>query len=206
MNRQTDHPTPSAIPGAAGADPAESASGVERLGKRLEDSSSPRFDYAGWEERLATLQEHYRDNSPFAHAVLENFLPKACAEQAMADFPQIEGEGWIHYVHVNERKHGLNKIERLPDSLRLLLTELNSDRFVSWLSRLTGIDGLVADPAFEGGGLHQTAAGGYLNIHADFTVHPHKRNWRRRVNLLIYLNEPWEAFPGEASSNSGSGI
>jgi hypothetical protein len=30
-----------------------------------------------------------------------------------------------------------------------------------------------------------------LNIHADFTVHPHKRNWRRRVNVLVYLNEGW---------------
>ena len=34
-------------------------------------------------------------------------------------------------------------------------------------------------------------AGGFLNIHADFTVHPAHRTWRRRVNLLLYLNDDW---------------
>ena len=63
--------------------------------------------------------------------------------------------------------------------------------FVSFLEGLTGIDNLFADPSLEGGGLHQSTTGGYLNIHADFTVHPHHRNWRRRVNLLLYLNEDW---------------
>ncbi|MHB1424845.1 MAG: 2OG-Fe(II) oxygenase [Gemmataceae bacterium] len=33
--------------------------------------------------------------------------------------------------------------------------------------------------------------GGFLNIHADFTAHPHHRLWRRRVNVLLYLNENW---------------
>ncbi len=49
----------------------------------------------------------------------------------------------------------------------------------------------MADPSLEGAGLHQTRAGGFLNIHADFTVHPHERHWHRRVNLLVYLNEDW---------------
>jgi hypothetical protein len=35
-------------------------------------------------------------------------------------------------------------------------------------------------------------AGGFLNIHADFTVHPRQRTWQRRVNLLLYLNETWQ--------------
>ena len=37
--------------------------------------------------------------------------------------------------------------------------------------------------------------GGFLNIHADFTVHPLKPAWRRRVNILLYFNEKWpEAY------------
>ena len=44
----------------------------------------------------------------------------------------------------------------------------------------------------EGGGLHQSVHGGFLNIHADFTVHPLHANWRRRVNLLLYFNEDWD--------------
>jgi hypothetical protein len=28
-------------------------------------------------------------------------------------------------------------------------------------------------------------------MHADFTVHPHQRQWKRRLNLLLYCNENW---------------
>ena len=35
------------------------------------------------------------------------------------------------------------------------------------------------------------AAGGHLNIHADFTTHHTHENWARRVNILLYLNEEW---------------
>jgi hypothetical protein len=29
-------------------------------------------------------------------------------------------------------------------------------------------------------------------VHTDFNVHPHQPNWRRRLNLLIYLNPGWD--------------
>jgi len=66
------------------------------------------------------------------------------------------------------------------------------------LSELTGIEGLIADEGMEGGGLHQSLRGGYLNVHADFTVHPLHPTWRRRVNLLLYLNERWPPEYGGA--------
>ena len=45
--------------------------------------------------------------------------------------------------------------------------------------------------SLEGGGLHQSSTGGFLNIHADYTVHPHERSWQRRANLILYLNDDW---------------
>ncbi len=56
---------------------------------------------------------------------------------------------------------------------------------------MIGIDHLIPDPSLEGGGLHQSGTGGFLNIHADFTVHPHNRKWQRRANILLYLNDNW---------------
>ena len=108
------------------------------------------------------------------------------------DFPPIKDEGWIHYVHFNEKKGGLNKRDLIPASLRAIIDELNSPRFVTFLSNMTGIEGLMADTAMEGGGLHQIERGGFLNIHADFTAHLHHRMWRRRVNVLLYLNSDWK--------------
>ncbi len=62
---------------------------------------------------------------------------------------------------------------------------------MEFIGSLLGVDDLIPDHDLEGGGLHQSTKGGFLNIHADFTVHPHNRTWQRRANLLLYLNEDW---------------
>ena len=150
------------------------------------------LDRQKWAEIFEDQAAAYQQADPYPHAQFDNFLEDWAARQAMEAFPAVKDDGWIHYIHVNEKKHGLNKMDLIPDFLQEVIRELNSDEFVAALSKLTGIEGLKADPSLEGGGLHQSQRNGYLNIHADFTVHPHKRNWRRRVNLLVYLNEGWQ--------------
>ena len=149
-------------------------------------------DLSKWKKSLAENSEVYKNASPYPHIQLENFLEEWAAEKALSQFPAVKDQGWIHYIHVNEKKHGLNKMELLPPFIQELIHELNSDEFVAYISELTGIPNLKADDMLEGGGLHQSQRNGFLNIHADFTVHPHKRNWSRRVNILIYLNKDWK--------------
>jgi hypothetical protein len=50
----------------------------------------------------------------------------------------------------------------------------------------------------EGGGMHQTESGGFLNMHADFSMHHYQKRWRRRLNLIVYLNEGWDPAWGGA--------
>jgi Rps23 Pro-64 3,4-dihydroxylase Tpa1-like proline 4-hydroxylase len=157
---------------------------------RLEESDI--LDIENWRKRLPDLVKSYQNDQPFPHISLDGFLNNAAAIKAMQAFPAVKDEGWIHYVHVNEKKHGLNKMELLPAYIQEVIQVLNSKACVDFVSELTGIQNLVADKTLEGGGLHQSQRNGYLNIHADFTVHPHKRHLRRRVNLLVYLNEDWE--------------
>ncbi len=150
------------------------------------------LDFDKWKVAFLEMAAEYQAAYPYPHAVIDNFLLPEAAHSAMEAFPAVKDQGWIHYVHVNEKKHGLNKMDSIPSYLQEVIRTLNSDAFVSILSELTGIKNLKADDTLEGGGLHQSQRGGYLNIHADFTVHPHRRNWRRRVNVLVYLNEGWE--------------
>ena len=155
------------------------------------------FDYHKWEETLTKDQAKYLNASPYPHIIFDAFLEPSAAEKALKVFPSIKDEGWIHYVHVNEKKHGLNKLELIPEFIREgIIKELNSSNFISYLEKLTGISNLLPDTTIEGGGIHQSENGGYLNIHADFTVHPHKKRWRRRVNVLVYLNKDWDASYG----------
>ena len=155
-------------------------------------STTPIMDLPRWKARIEQLKDTYQGAAPYPHIQMDDFIEPWAAEAAMHAFPDVSGQGWIHYLHVNEKKHGLNKMDRIPGFLQEVIQFFNSEEFVQALSELTGINGLKPDPSLEGGGLHQSQRGGFLNIHADFTVHPHKRNWRRRVNLLLYLNEGWQ--------------
>jgi len=79
----------------------------------------------------------------------------------------------------------------MPKFFSDLISDLSSTEFLSKLEGLTRINGLLADPSLQGGGLHLTKRSGHLNVHADFTAHPITRTWRRRVNLLLYFNSRW---------------
>lgn len=149
------------------------------------------FAYDRWRERLPGLARQYREAPPFPHIHLEEFLDPEIALALAEEFPAPSSGAWIQYKHVNENKAGLTKRELFPSMLGKVADELNSPDFLAWLSELTGIPNLVADPSLEGGGLHQSSRGGFLNVHADFTMHHHHQNWHRRVNLIVYLNPDW---------------
>jgi hypothetical protein len=56
---------------------------------------------------------------------------------------------------------------------------------------LTGIEGLLPDPYYNGGGFHEISRGGKLGIHADFRINE-QLHLSRRLNVLIYLNKGWD--------------
>ncbi len=150
------------------------------------------FPYSRWTPQIAELKERYYAADPFPHIALDNFLEPGLAQQLVQEFPKVDSSQWVNYVHVNERKFGKKDRGSFAPTIGAVVDELNSPRFLDFLRALTGIEGLMADPSLEGGGLHQIPRGGFLNVHADFTVHPHHRKWRRRVNVLVYLNDNWE--------------
>lgn len=151
-----------------------------------------------WRSRLPLLAKQYRENFPCPHLLLENFLDREVALALANEFPRPGGDAWTRYKHINENKLGLPKRELFPPMLGTVTDELNSPEFTEWLSTLTGIPNLLADPSLEGGGLHQSERGGYLNVHTDFSTHHAYQNWRRRVNLILYLNPQWDRQWGGA--------
>jgi Rps23 Pro-64 3,4-dihydroxylase Tpa1-like proline 4-hydroxylase len=143
------------------------------------------------EARVGELKGKYRAAEPFPHVVLDDFLEADAVAGAMDEFPPLDTEEWNSFIHYNERKFSNTRPETWGPTLRAILDVFQGERFVSFLTELTGIEDLLTDDSLMGGGLHQSVAGGYLNVHADFTVHPAHRSWRRRINLLVYLNEDW---------------
>lgn len=150
------------------------------------------LDFERYEANIEQLRHRYQTAQPFPHIVIDDFLEPEAARAAMAEFPPLDQERWNNYIHINERKFSNTDPANWGPTLQQTLETLNSPRFVDFVGTLLGDDDLIADPSLEGGGLHLSKPGGYLNIHADFTVHPHHRNWQRRVNIILYLNEDWK--------------
>lgn len=150
------------------------------------------FPLDRWQANLNEVGKKYRENKPVPHLYLIDLLKSEAAAELEEEFPRPNSDQWTHYQHQNENKHGMTKRELFPPKLGAAVDELNSPAFVAWLSELTGIPGLLADPSLEGGGLHQSGPGGYLNVHTDFSHHHYHKNWKRRINLILYLNHGWQ--------------
>lgn len=150
------------------------------------------FPLDRWQAKVSELGAQYRGNQPVPHIFLCDFLLPDAAAALEQEFPRPDSDAWTHYQHQNENKHGMTKRERFPQRLGEAADALNSPEFLAWLSELTGIPGLLADPTLEGGGLHQSGRGGYLNVHTDFSHHHYHKHWKRRINLIVYLNDGWQ--------------
>lgn len=140
------------------------------------------------------LNAAYNANTPFPHTAIDNFLPERILSRIVYDFPPSGG-------HLDKRNQEFNKRSILPHLCPVWLNHLfhsfNSLQFIKLLENITGINGLIPDPYFEGGGLHELQTGGWLSMHADFSDHK-PMNLERRINVLIYLNFDWvDAFGGQ---------
>jgi len=116
---------------------------------------------------------------------------EAAAEAALRDFPEPKQLAWTQFNTPKERKLAFDVVEKLPAAARDVLYFLNSRPMLQFLEDLTGIQGVVSDPYYVGGGLHQIKPGGNLEVHADFNYHE-KLKLDRRINVLIYLNKDWK--------------
>lgn len=147
-------------------------------------------DYEKLEADVKTKRMTFASAKPYPHIVLDSFLNPAAANLLLDEF--CVEDGWTHYNHYNERKMGLTAFEMMGPKTQEIIRELSSTQFLKFLSDLSGIENLIADPTLDGGGLHQILSGGYLNIHADFQSHTTQLKWSRQLNLLLYLNKDWE--------------
>lgn len=146
-------------------------------------------------ERLRRVVEREREGfataSPFPHLIVDDLLDPTAARAVAAEFTQPD-DGWTYWHHLNERKRGLADRARMGPGARTVIAALEAPEFVRLVSQLTGVPDLRSDPHLDGGGLHETLPGGFLNVHTDYRSHPIERSWQREVNLLVFLNEEWQ--------------
>ena len=130
------------------------------------------------------------DNAkPFHHIVLDNFFTDEFAKEIAADFPDPNGDFWFEYQNKIEIKKALSDWNKFPSSIYRALSMLCSNSVNAEMEQLAG-DTLTPDDGLHGGGMHCHKAGGKLNTHLDYTIHP-KTGLMRRLNIIVYMTPDW---------------
>lgn len=139
------------------------------------------------------LADTYQTNPPFPSIYIDNFFDEAFLEEVLHEFPKVDQlKDKIYYANPNEDKYATKGEYSFGKQTKRLVHFLNSQPFLEFLQKITGIEEtLIPDPYFEGGGFHEIKPGGFLKVHVDF--HKNKKlHLHRIVNFLIYLNKDWE--------------
>ena len=140
------------------------------------------------------LNKEYKENQPFPHIVLNDFIKPSLLKKIVNEFPDLENkkEGVNKFNDKFQIKFGSEGSLHLSKNAIFLNAYLQSDIMLKWLNDLTGIhEPLISDPYLRGAGYHELKNGGVLQMHVDFNKHTFL-NLHRRINLLIYLNEDWK--------------
>lgn len=137
-----------------------------------------------------SARRSYLEARPFPHVFIDDFFEATLLERVLAEFPAAGAISWQRFDSGREIKLASSKERSFGSITRLLMYHMNSMTFLEFVSRVTGIEHLIPDPSFDGGGLHQILPGGKLGVHADYNKHP-LYGLDRRVNVLLYLNKDW---------------
>lgn len=147
-------------------------------------SDAVRSDVARWRAAFDAAQ-------PFRHVVIDDFLATDFAHALLTEFPRFEAGNSVGDDGRPGGKSVLEKVTSIGPSYRHLDEVIQRRDFLDFIGAITGIDGLLYDPFYLGGGTHENRDGQSLQAHIDFNYHPSER-WHRRLNLIVYLNAGWQ--------------
>lgn len=137
------------------------------------------------------------ETHPYPHAIIENFLKEECLSEILASINNLKDEtADSKFIHP-ESPYEFNKYafsHNYGELLKEVFVEMNSPEFVSYLEKLTGIQGLLTgDITLQGAGIHRIKREGRLQLHTDFNSYVKNGvKLDRRINLLIYMNPDWK--------------
>lgn len=144
-------------------------------------------------------REKYRTAIPFPHIQIDELFPVDIVEAIASEVPEFfspsscttDAQWGCKMFNDAEMKFSLHDEHLMSPYTRMMIAFLKSSIWLQFLEELTGIDNIVPDPGFLGSGLHVTAPGGFLNVHADFNK-LERYSMGRRVNTFLYLNDNWK--------------
>lgn len=142
-------------------------------------------------EHSDDIAARFARREPFRHVVIEDFFTTEYANKLLDDFPDFDRGNARNEAGELGNKSTVERVRDLGHAYRDLDELIRSPAFLGLVGKLTGIDDLLYDPYYFGGGTHENREGQDLDPHVDFNRHP-VENWHRRLNLIVYLNPEWQ--------------
>jgi Rps23 Pro-64 3,4-dihydroxylase Tpa1-like proline 4-hydroxylase len=142
-------------------------------------------------QSVSSLANRFAARDPFRHVVIDQFFEPAFAKRLLEQFPTFERGNARNEAGELGGKSTVERIRELGASYSVLDDLVQSEEFLTLISQITGIEDLLYDPYYFGGGTHESREGQDLDAHVDFNRHPIE-GWHRRLNLIVYLNHEWD--------------
>jgi len=147
-----------------------------------------------------SLQNIKYENDPFPYTLIDNFLQSDKLVQILYYINNLKDND-ADSKFINPRsdcefnKYAFNK--NYGDYLKNIFIELNSDIFIDYLEKLTGIEGLIRNNLdLAGAGIHRILKGGYLQLHTDFNTYNYGE-----PNGNLYINNEYNTYFGDPCIN-----
>jgi len=148
----------------------------------------------GLADQSRQLSQLFADNDPFPHVIVDDLFPPQLIRALVAEFPNPDDQSWdrsiVEGIQVKLRSNWVDEDDISPITAEVVHF-FNSGSFMKSLSTITGVEKLISDPYFTGGGRNCILPGGVLDVHADGNWHD-AMGVHRRLNAILYLNEDWE--------------
>jgi 2OG-Fe(II) oxygenase superfamily len=161
------------------------------------------FDSDRYRRLAVESAQRYQTDPPFPHIAFDEFLPHQLALTLAAQFPQPDNPAWTTHANAHANRQFLGDETKYHPLFRQFTQAVSSRRFLLFLETLSGINGLIPDPYFIGGGAMTADCGHKLDMHIDFNWHYHLHVYRR-LNALFYLTPEWQEGWGGALRVEGS--
>jgi hypothetical protein len=139
------------------------------------------------------LRLQFLNAKPFKHLVIDDFLDEDLICGMISEFPAPKKEEMINEFFKPSLKHTVTNIREIGPSYKALDNLVSSEDFIKFMENITGIEHLIFDPLYFGGGTHNNLSGQGMDPHVDFNfLNIHNiGKVHRRINAIVYLNQEW---------------
>lgn len=152
------------------------------------------FNFDKFEAYIKANNTSYINKDPFPYDSIDGLFSEEALDSILESFPALDDPIWDKRndkgIQVKLRTNWKTELD-IPPKILEVIQALQSGRFCRLLSEFTGIEGLMPDYWFGGGGLNQIMPNGELAIHVDGTWNDDIKMYRR-VNVIVFLNKDWK--------------